>query len=164
MDVAIAAFIRGALHDLAADLIRGRLPLPEHRLLVEDFHACVHEGSRARVWAPSMGAIERGDDGKASVRAVLDQLLVRASRRMKKGEQPYLELLDQVRAGGTLSERVADRLRPFEGDPEALREQARTVYLELCDCLADNRVWAGRFATVVPAAAPRRSKVVRAAR
>lgn len=153
MDVAIAAFIRGALHDLAADSIRGRLPLPDHRLLVEDFHACVHEGSRARVWAPHLTTLERGDDGKASVRAVLDQLLTRASRRMKKGEQGYLELLDQVRRGGTLSERIADRLDPFAGDAAALREQARAVYLELCDCLAQNRVWAGRVATVVPAVA-----------
>jgi len=94
---------------------------------------------------------------------VLAVLLVLDQPRGVRGFKG-LQLLDQVRAGGTLSERVADRLRPFEGDPEALREQARTVYLELCDCLADNRVWAGRFATVVPAAAPRRSKVVRAAR
>lgn len=144
MDVAIAAFIRGALHDLSAELIRGRIPLPEHRHLVDDFHACVRDGSRARVTAPHLTTLERGDDGKVSVRAVVDQLVARAGRRLKRGEQSYLELLDIVRERGTLSERIAARLRPHAEDERMLREEARAVWLELCDCLADNRVWAGR--------------------
>ncbi len=144
MDVAIAAFIRGALHDLSAELIRGRIPMPERRHLVEDFAACVQHGSQARVAAPHVTTLERGDDGKVPVRAVLDQLIARAGRRLKRAEQPYLELLDVVRERGTLSERIAARLRAHAEDDVALREEARAVWLELCDCLADNRVWAGR--------------------
>ncbi len=144
MDVAIAAFIRGALHDLSAELIRGRIPLPERRHLVDDFHACVRDGSRARVAAPHLTTLERESDGKVAVRAVLDQLVARAGRRLKRGEQHYLELLDVVRERGTLSERIGARLSPYAAHPEALREEARAVWLELCDCLADNRVWAGR--------------------
>lgn len=144
MDVAIAAFVRGALHDLSAELIRGRIPLPERRHLVDDFHACVRAGSRARVHAPHLPALERGDDGKVPVRAVLDPLVARAARRLKRNEQGYLELLDAVRERGTLSERIAARLAPYAHDAEALREGARSLWLELCDCLADNRVWAGR--------------------
>ncbi len=146
MDVAIAALIRGALHDLGAELIRGRLALPEHRRLVEDFRACVQDGSAARVWAVQFPGLERGDDGKVAVRQVIDQLLVRAARRLKRGEQNYLELLAVVRDHGTLSERISARLRPHVDDAERLREEARAVYLELCTCLTDNRPWSGRSA------------------
>ncbi len=144
MDVAIAAFVRGALHDLSADLIRGRLPLPEHRLLVEDFSTCVRDGSRARVWAPSFTTLSRGEDGRVAVSELIEHLLGRAARRLKRGEQSYLELVALIAEGGTLSERIAARLRPHADDPEALREEARALYLELADCLAENRVWAGR--------------------
>jgi gamma-glutamyl:cysteine ligase YbdK (ATP-grasp superfamily) len=144
MDIAVAAFIRGALHDLSAELIRGKITLPEHRLLVEDFRACVRDGSRARVWAPYLPMLPRDDEGRTEVALVVEQLMARAARRLKRGEQTYLELLDVVRTRGTLSECIAARLAPHAGDPEQLREETRAVYLELCDCLADNRPWAGR--------------------
>jgi glutathione synthase/RimK-type ligase-like ATP-grasp enzyme/gamma-glutamyl:cysteine ligase YbdK (ATP-grasp superfamily) len=144
MDIAIAAFIRGALHDLSAELIRGRLPLPDRRFLIEDFHACVKDGSKARVRASPFPTLARGDDGKVDVRTVLEHLIARAGRRLKRGEQVYLELLEEVRQQGTLAERIQARLQPFADDPTVLRAEARSVYLELCDCLADNRVWSGR--------------------
>jgi glutathione synthase/RimK-type ligase-like ATP-grasp enzyme/gamma-glutamyl:cysteine ligase YbdK (ATP-grasp superfamily) len=143
MDVAIAAFVRGALHDMSADLVRGRLTLPMHSRLVEDLHACVRAGSLARVWATHVPGLERDDDGKAAVSDVIDHFLVRAARRLKKQEQGYLELIDGIRRHGTLSERMALRLAPHRQDPVALRETTRELYLELCDCLAANKPWSG---------------------
>lgn len=145
-DVAIAALVRGALHDLSADLVKGRIPLPEHRLLVEDLHACVHAGSQARVWAPHVPGLDRDAEGRAAVKDVIAHMQTRASRRLKRAEQPYLEIVDRIRREGTLSERMASRLRPHADDPAALREEARAVWLELCDCLVENRLWPGRSA------------------
>jgi glutathione synthase/RimK-type ligase-like ATP-grasp enzyme/gamma-glutamyl:cysteine ligase YbdK (ATP-grasp superfamily) len=145
MDVAISAFIRGALADLSAELIKGKLKLPEHARLVEDFHACVQHGSAARVWAPHVPSQSRGDDGKVGVGNVIQHFILRAERRLRRSEEQYMELISMIRERGTLSERIAARLTPFASEPDQLRDEARNVYLELCDCLADNRVWAGRY-------------------
>lgn len=144
MDVAIAAFVRGALHDTSADLVRGRVRLPDHAQLVDDLHACVQHGSRAKVWAPHVPGLDRDDNGKAAVSQVLEYLLTRAERRLKRSEQGYLEYVDAIRQRGTLSERMAARLLPYRDRPKRLRDEARTLYLELSDCLVQNRPWAGR--------------------
>jgi glutathione synthase/RimK-type ligase-like ATP-grasp enzyme/gamma-glutamyl:cysteine ligase YbdK (ATP-grasp superfamily) len=140
LDVAIAAFVRGALHGLSADLLRGRLALPAHPLLVEDLHACIEHGSRARVRAPHVAGIARDDEGRAAVADVLEGWLARAERHLRKAERPYLELVDRIRREGSLSERIRDRLR---GAPD-LRQELRVVYGELADALANNRPWPGR--------------------
>jgi len=136
MDVAIAAYVRGALHDLSVDLAKGRLALPDHAALVEDLHSCVRDGSRARVRAPHVPGLSRDDDGRAAVSDVTAAMLARAVRRLRRGERPYLELVDGVRRVGTLSERIRARVEAGD-DPKA-------IYGQLCDCLRHNRPWRGR--------------------
>lgn len=140
VDMAIAAYVRGALHDLSVDLIRGRMVLPDHSLLVADLDACVRLGSRARVHAPHLFGLERDADGLASVAEVTGRMIMRAERRLRRTERPYLEIIDAIREQGTLSERIRARV---EGAPD-LEAAARATYLELCECLRHNRPWRGR--------------------
>jgi len=136
MDVAIAAYVRGALHDLSVDIAKGRVPLPDHAALVADLHACVRDGSRARVRAPHVPGLARDDDGLAAVADVTAVLLARAERRLRRAERPYLALVDGVRRHGTLSERIRARVEAGE--------DAKAIYAQLCDCLRANRPWRGR--------------------
>ncbi|MCB9598329.1 MAG: RimK-like ATPgrasp N-terminal domain-containing protein [Sandaracinaceae bacterium] len=140
MDVAVAAYVRGALHDLSVDLTRGRLTLPDHNLLVQDLAACVQHGSRARVHAPHVPGLDRDADGLAAVADVTERMLVRAERRLKRAERPYLELIDGIRTHGTLSERIRAKVEAAT-DPTAT---TREIYKELCGCLRHNRPWRGR--------------------
>jgi hypothetical protein len=64
MDVVVAVFVRAALKHLTRRIAAGRLPLPEHAVLVEDFHACIRDGSRARVRAPHLGGDDARDAGR----------------------------------------------------------------------------------------------------
>ncbi|MEZ4338042.1 MAG: glutamate-cysteine ligase family protein [Sandaracinaceae bacterium] len=140
VDMAIAAYVRGALHDLSVDLIRGRLALPDHSKLVADLDACVRKGSRARVHAPHLVGLDRDADGLASVGEVTARMLARAERRLRRTERPYREIVDDIRQQGTLSERIRARVEGAEDRDEA----ARATYLELCECLRHNRPWRGR--------------------
>jgi hypothetical protein len=122
----------------------GRVELPEHVVLVEDFRACIREGSAARVAAPHLD-VDRDDDGRADARTVLLLLLAGARRAVRKDEAGYLDLVARVIETGTLSERIRAEMAPFaDADDETFTEAARRIYIELIDCLEANEPWARR--------------------
>ena len=138
MDVAIAAFVRGCVADLAKGLLRARLELPPHELLVDDLRSCARFGSEARVFAPHIQGVDRDDEGRASVRVVLGALVERAARRLKGPELTYLDEIERVRASGTLSERI---VHAVGGSGQ---QGIDRVYQELADALETNRPWVPR--------------------
>jgi glutathione synthase/RimK-type ligase-like ATP-grasp enzyme/gamma-glutamyl:cysteine ligase YbdK (ATP-grasp superfamily) len=146
MDVAIAAFVRSALRHWSRRLEAGTVELPEHAVLVEDFRATIELGTRARVSAPHLPELERGEDGKACVRAVLEHFLADARRAVRRDEADYLELVEEIVRHGSLSERIRAALLPHaDADDETFTEAARVVYIELADALEANEPWRGRL-------------------
>jgi gamma-glutamyl:cysteine ligase YbdK (ATP-grasp superfamily) len=144
MDAAIAAFVRASLKDLTRRVLSGRIDLPPHELLVEDFRESIRDGSAALVSAPHV-AVDRDETGRTDVRAVLRALLAGARKTARKDEQPYLDLVARVIDTGSLSERIRAVLRPFDAaSDEDFTEAARRVYIELMDCLEANEPWRGR--------------------
>ena len=144
LDAAIAAFVRAALKHLARRVLAGKVELPPHAVLVEDFRATVREGAAACVAAPHV-AVERGEDGRTQARAVLRALLDDAAGFARKDEAEYMELVGRVIEAGSLSERIRAALRPYEDGPEEdFTEAARRIYIELMDCLQANEPWRGR--------------------
>jgi glutathione synthase/RimK-type ligase-like ATP-grasp enzyme/gamma-glutamyl:cysteine ligase YbdK (ATP-grasp superfamily) len=145
LDIAVAVFARAALQELARRIAAGKLALPDHEVLVADFHATVAEGSAARVRAPHLvGDGHRGDDGGVSAREALEALLALARPAVRRDEQEYLPLLERMIESGSLAERIRARLGGTVGDavaPARLME----VYGELVDCLERNEPWAGRW-------------------
>jgi hypothetical protein len=143
--VAVSAFVRSALRHLTRRVLDGRVELPAHAVLVEDFHACIRHGSEARVRAPHVPGVERDGEGRTSVRAVLRALLDGAGRVARKDEAPYLELAGRVVETGTLSERIRAELMPYaDADDDTFTEAARVIYIELMDCLEANEPWRRR--------------------
>jgi glutathione synthase/RimK-type ligase-like ATP-grasp enzyme/gamma-glutamyl:cysteine ligase YbdK (ATP-grasp superfamily) len=144
MDVAVAVFVRSALKHLTQRVAAGRVELPDHAVLVEDFRACIQSGSAARVHAPHLD-VERDGDGMADVREVLRHLLGGARRAVRKDEAGYLDLASRMIDTGTLSERIRAELAPVaDADDETFTEAARRIYIELIDCLEANEPWARR--------------------
>ena len=45
---------------------------------------------------------------------------------------------------GSLAECIVAHLQPLADDSDAFTEAARRVWIELADCLLDNRPWQGR--------------------
>lgn len=136
MDVAVAAFVRGALARLVRRLEEGDLELPEHGTLVTDYERVVAEGTAAPVRAPHLSP-ESG--GSLPAGELLATLLDGAAEELTADERPYLDLVARRLAEGNLSERIRRRLEPV---PEGRRREAiRRLYGELADCLADNREW-----------------------
>lgn len=146
MDMVLAAFTRWALRALSDALRSGEVAFPAHDLLVEDLHAAVARGSRARVHAPHLPGLARGEDGRAEVRDVLRLLLERARTVAAEDELDYLERAGDLIEEGSLAERIAAELAPLVEDEDAFTEKARRVYIELADCLLENRPWPGRAA------------------
>jgi glutathione synthase/RimK-type ligase-like ATP-grasp enzyme/gamma-glutamyl:cysteine ligase YbdK (ATP-grasp superfamily) len=145
MDVAVAAFVRWALADLTERLLAGSLELPPHAALVEDLHAAVKHGTRARVNAPHLAPKARRDRrGRAAMRDVLADLLARARKKARADEKPYLALLDGVLEKGNLSERIAAALEPHLKDDDGFTDAARRIYVELSESLTENVPWKGR--------------------
>lgn len=145
MDVAVAAFVRWALADLTERLLAGTLELPPHAMLVEDLHAAVKQGTRARVHAPHLAPKARRDkQGRAAMQDVLADLLARARRHARADERPYLALLDGVIERGNLSERIAAALAPHLSDDDGFTDAARRIYVELSESLTENVPWKGR--------------------
>ncbi len=147
LDVAVAVFVRSTLHHLARQFQAGKLMLPAHPQLVEDFRACIRRGSEARVRAPHLGTlVERDAEGRAPVRDVLRALLGFARRTVRKDDADYLELVERMIVSGTLSERIRAALeRVANADDETFTEAARRIYIELADCLVANEPWKGRW-------------------
>lgn len=145
MDVAIAVFVRWTLKALADALMAGRLVTSDHRLLVDDFKAVVKDGTRARVHAPHLlSQDERDDDGKVEVRRVLDELIALARKKAPGREEPYLDLVAGVVKQGNLSECMKSALEPYMIDSDTFTEAARRLYIQLSECLVENRPWTGR--------------------
>ncbi len=146
MDVAIAWFVRRALRWLMANL--HRLAEAPQVQLEDDLLAVARAGSRARVLAPFVGLDNRrGTDGRVEARDVVAWLFDKVDHRVPKAEVGYRDLVGQVVEHGSLAERILARLRPLAdaGDQE-FTDAARRVWIELADCLVDNRPWSGRSA------------------
>jgi gamma-glutamyl:cysteine ligase YbdK (ATP-grasp superfamily) len=142
MDVAIAAFVRGVLRWLVAELESGRLRLPPHRLLVSDYRAVVRRGLQATVDAPHLAASSVRGRTPVAVRDVLVGLLEVAHAHLPETEQFYLALVARRIAGGNLSERIAARLSAARiRGRTAGREHMQRIYEALADCLVANRPW-----------------------
>jgi glutathione synthase/RimK-type ligase-like ATP-grasp enzyme/gamma-glutamyl:cysteine ligase YbdK (ATP-grasp superfamily) len=145
LDVAIAAYVRNALKGLTRKVTEGKMLMPDHAVLVEDFRACIARGSAAMVRAPHFcGSSSRDDDGKLPVREVLRSLLPAARRAARRDESDYLDLVERIIESGTLSERIREQLLPHVHDEEEFTECARRIYIELADCLESNEPWKGR--------------------
>jgi glutathione synthase/RimK-type ligase-like ATP-grasp enzyme/gamma-glutamyl:cysteine ligase YbdK (ATP-grasp superfamily) len=145
LDIAVAVFARAALHELARRIAAGKLALPDHGVLVADFHATVEAGSAARVHAPHLvGEEGRADDGSVGARQVLEALLALARPAVRRDEQEYLPLLERMIASGSLAERMRARLGGRVGEAA---EPARLMrlYEELAGCLERNEAWEGRW-------------------
>ncbi len=146
MDVAIACFSRRALRDLGHRLDRGALPAAPQALLEADLAAVARDGSRARVHAPHLPGLPRDAAGQTTAQAVLGWHLEQIDHRAPADARRYLDLVAPVVAEGSLSERIIAALSPHVDDDEAFTEAARRIWIELADCLLDNRPWAGRTA------------------
>jgi gamma-glutamyl:cysteine ligase YbdK (ATP-grasp superfamily) len=141
MDVAIACFVRSALRELGRELAAGRLTRPPQAVLAADLRAAIRDGSRATVQAPHL---REAGQRPAPIRDALHRLLRLARRNASEEAEGYLELVGQVIEQGSLSERIAARLQPKLQDADAFTEEARRIWIELADCLLENRPWAGR--------------------
>lgn len=137
MDVAIAAFVRGALASLSERLLAGTMQLPERRLLLADYRRAVVKGRSAPVSARPC----RGSGRARTARAVLESLLDDAGRHLSEAERPYLRWVERRLAEGNLAERIVRRIERSSG---ARRRQAIVnVYRELTECLETNTPWPG---------------------
>jgi hypothetical protein len=122
----------------------GRIVLPPHPLLVEDFRACIRDGSRALVTAPHLPG-DRDAEGRTHARDVLRSLLDGARRAVRRDEAEYLDLAGRMIESGSLSERIRAELAPYaDADDEQFTEAARRIYIELADSLDANVPWHGR--------------------
>jgi len=142
MDVANAAFVRGALARLTARMEAGEVALPPHATLVADYEAAVAGGTAARVAAPHLrraaGAPAEGD---LSAGDLLAGLAADARPALAAAESGYLDRVLVRLAGGNLSERIRRRIAPV---PAARRRAAIVeLYGELAGCLRANRLWEG---------------------
>ncbi len=144
MDVAIAAFTRGALKGIARALLSGKLALPDHGPLVADFRETILHGTRARVFAPHLPMAREGD-GKGSVKDALRALLAIARKSTRADEHVYLDLAGKIIEEGNLSERISIALIPYMESDDEYTEAARRLYIRLSDCLQQNEPWDGKL-------------------
>ena len=137
MDVAIAAFLRGALASLSERVLEGSLQLPARRLLLADYRQAVAKGRSA----PVSTQLLRGNRRARTARALLEGLLDEAGRHLSDGERPYLRLVEQRLARGNLAEHILARVGR-SGGPRR-RDAIVDLYGELALCLETNTPWPG---------------------
>jgi gamma-glutamyl:cysteine ligase YbdK (ATP-grasp superfamily) len=141
-EVAIAVLLRGTLRRLLPALGDGRLALPPHGLLVQDFDAVVRNGGAARVAAPHL--LPRHRSTRATARHVLERLLEWAEDAVPSRERPYLRVVEDRISRGSLSERIRRAVRHRAPRPGGRRRDAiAAIYRELSECLRENVVWPG---------------------
>ena len=142
MDVAIAAFVRGALVRLTGRMAAGEVERPAHAVLVADYRAAVAAGTAARVAAPHLAPLAGAGPGTTLPAGELLAALADDARAgLAAEERPYLDLVASRLAGGNLSERIRRRV---EAAPARRRDgEIRALYGELADCLVENRIWEG---------------------
>lgn len=146
MDVAIAVFIRRAAMALVRALQEGRIQLPEHAVLVEDYEACVMHGRAGRVFAPHLVLSGRASSGTAPAEAALRTLLELAGRDASASEGAYLRLVETRVRDGNLSELIRAQVEERSTTGRARLDALRAVYGELAQCLLTNTPWAPRQA------------------
>ena len=142
MDIAIASFVRAALKTMVQWLTQGRMSLPQHGMLVEDFDRTVAAGSRGEVsaghfkpWLPRSGR-------PATSGAVLLALLANCEREVPAAEKKYLPLVERRLRGGSLSERMRAVIERRCGRSESrMPDVIQAVYGELAACLENNEPW-----------------------
>lgn len=137
LDVAIAAFVRGALASLSGRVLAGTLQLPERRLLLADYKQAVKQGRSGSVSTQWLGGKRRA----LTARGVLEGLLEDAADHLSETERPYLRLVEQRLAGGNLAERILARLGRVSGARR--RDAIVELYGELASCLEANTPWPG---------------------
>ena len=137
MDVAIAAFVRGALASLSARVLAGELELPDRRLLLLDYRSAVAKGRNAAVSTQLLGGKRRPRTAGALLAGLVDD----AASHLSDGERPYLHLVEQRLARGNLAECILAHL----DRTVATRRRAAIVslYGELAQCLETNTPWPG---------------------
>ena len=141
MDVAVATFIRRAAMALVRALQEGRMQLPDHAVLVEDYDAAVMHGRAARVFAPHLVLAKRAGGGTAPAEAALRCLLELAGHGASASEGAYLRLVESRVREGNLSERIRSEVERH-GSTDANRLDAlRGVYSDLAQCLLANTPW-----------------------
>lgn len=137
-DVAIAAFIRGALRWMVTELESGRMQLPEHAVLVDDFNRVVRRGRWALVAAPHLPA----SSAQRPASSVLAPLLESAADHLSADERPYLNIIQDRLENGSLAERIVAAVRRRAPRAGARRQSViAEIYGELAECLVGNRVW-----------------------
>jgi glutathione synthase/RimK-type ligase-like ATP-grasp enzyme/gamma-glutamyl:cysteine ligase YbdK (ATP-grasp superfamily) len=145
VDMAIAAFVRAALRAVVERVREGKMELPDHAVLVDDFREVVAKGTNAQVRAPHFcKRRSRDDSGQTDVRYVLRELISWARRKARADEEEYIDMVERIVERGNLSECIARVLDPYTNDDEAFTDAARRVYIQLTECLLDNRPWTGR--------------------
>jgi len=141
-DIAVAAFVRGALKTLVQRLKRRQLELPDHDMLVEDLDAVIRDGGGARVHADHLRPASMSRRAKTTARSVLGDLLESASSALRKEERSYLSIVDDRVRRGSLAERMAHQVARRSRRRGVTEVDAiRAIYDELMDCLEKNRPW-----------------------
>lgn len=139
-DVAVAAFVRGALRWMVKELRSGRITLPPHDMLVRDFNAVIAKGRWAAVRAPHLTAPR----SPLPAQDVIGPLVEYARCHLSAHESPYLDIIRDRLENGSLAERIVTALKRRAPRPGARRRTAiQDIYRELTDCLLANRVWRG---------------------
>lgn len=141
MDVAVATFVRRAAMALVQALQEGRIQLPDHAVLVEDYDACVTHGRAARVFAPHLVLADRAAGGTAPAAAALQCLLDLAGRDASAGEAAYLRLVESRVRTGNLSERIRAEVESRATTDAGRLDAMRGVYGDLAQCLLANTPW-----------------------
>jgi carboxylate-amine ligase len=140
-DVAIALFVRESLRWMVECLRDGTLTPPPHAVLVQDLTAVIRNGSLAAVTAPHLRLRSRHPP---TARAVLQHLLEQIVERVPERERMYLPTLSDRVTLGSLSERIASKVR-LRAPRRGARQRAviREIYEELAACLRRNTPWHG---------------------
>lgn len=150
-DVAVAWFVRRSLRWLARSL--ASLPPSPQWMLEDDLLAVSRLGGQARVHAPFLPSATRDAAGLASAQDVLQWMLHNVDGRIAVDEQVYADLCAGIIARGSLSEAIVRKLGPLAAAADAsneatagpaFTEAARAIWIQLADCLLDNRPWSGR--------------------
>ena len=137
MDVAIAAFLRGALASLAARILSGDLQLPDRRLLLVDYRNAVTKGRDAAVSTKLLP----GKRHPRTARALFEGLVDEAAPHLSDREQPYLRLVEQRLEQGNLAERILAEVERV--GPARRRAAIADLYGGLATCLETNTPWPG---------------------
>jgi gamma-glutamyl:cysteine ligase YbdK (ATP-grasp superfamily) len=142
MDIAIASFVRAVLKLMVRWLAEGRMALPSHETLVDDFDRAVKFGSEASVLAPHFRPWLRPQRRSLTAVDVLRRLLEECAPEIPGKETQYLPLLDHRLRSGCLSERIRKEVHRRSGRRTgSMPGVIHGIYEELAECLEQNTPW-----------------------